>query len=112
MVSIRTLGSHRFISLSEKSNSELVKWIVIRTTTSKLQHSLLFCFRGHEDLAYIGKKKKLGTSRGIFVLLLKLHHPRCYTYLLSQLLLFRVFPSVTQIKFLTEIRRASDAALA
>ena len=72
----------------------------------------LFCFRGVEDLVYIGKKKTLGTSRGIFVLLLKLHHPRCYTYLLSQLLLFRVLPFVTQIRFLMEIRRASDAALA
>ena len=65
MVSFRTLGSHRLISLSEKNNSELVKWIVIRTPISKLQHSLFFCFRGLEDLVYIEKKKTLGTSRGI-----------------------------------------------
>ena len=112
MVSFRTLGSHRLISLSEKNNSELVKWIVIQTPISKLQHSLFFCFRGLEDLVYIGKKKTLGTSRGIFVLLLKLHHPRCYTYLLSQLLFFRVLPFVTQIRFLMEIHRANEAALA
>ena len=66
MVSFRTLGSHRLISLSEKNNSELVKWIVIRTPISKLQHSLCFCFRGLEDFVYIGKKKTLGSSRGIF----------------------------------------------
>ena len=61
----------------------------------------LFCFRGLEDLFYIRKKKTLGTCRGIFVLLLKLHRPRCYNYLLSQLLLFCVLPFVTQIRFLT-----------
>ena len=72
----------------------------------------LFCFRGVEDLVYIGKKKTLGTSRGIFVLLLRLHHPRCYTHLLSQLLLFRLLPFLTRIRFLMEIRRANEAALA
>ena len=113
MVSFRTLGSHRLISHSEKNNSELVKWIVIRTPISKLQHLLSLAVRGLEDLVYIGKKKTLGTSRGIFVLLLKLHHPRCnYTYLLSQLLFFRVLPFVTRIRFLMEIRRANEAALA
>ena len=58
------------------------------------------------------KRKKLGSSRGIFVLLLKLPHLRCYTYLLSQLLFFRVLPFVTRIRFLMEIRRAIEAALA
>ena len=88
MVSVRTLGSHWLISLSEKNNSELVKWVVIRTPTSKLQHSLLFCFRGLEDLVYIGKKENIGYKQGYFAYGLKLHHPRCYTYLL----LFRVLP--------------------
>ena len=72
----------------------------------------LFCFRGLEDLVYIGKKENIGYKQEYFVLLLKLHHPRCYTYLLSQLLLFRVLPFVTRIRFLTEIHRVSDAALA
>ena len=66
MVFVRTFGSHRLISLSEKNNSELVKWIVIRTPISKLQHSLLFCFRGLEDLVYIGKKENIGYKQGYF----------------------------------------------
>ena len=68
--------------------------------------------RSRRSLLHMKKEKTFGTSRGIFVLLLKLHHPRCYTYLLSQLLLFRVLQFVTQIRFLTKIRRAIDAALA
>ena len=64
MVSFRTLGSHRLISLSEKNNSELVKWIVIRAPISKLQYSLFFCFRGLEDLVYIGKKENIGYKQG------------------------------------------------
>ena len=66
MVSVRTLGSHRLISLSEKNNSELVKWIVIRTPIWKLQHSLFLCFRGLEDLVYIGKKENVGYKQGYF----------------------------------------------
>ena len=64
MVSVRTHGSHQLISLNEKNNSELVKWIVIRTPISKLQHSLFFCFRGLEDLVYIGKKENIGYKQG------------------------------------------------
>ena len=66
MVSVRTLGSHRHISLSEKKNSELIKWIVIKATISKLQHSLLFCFRGLENLVYIRKKENIGYKQGYF----------------------------------------------
>ena len=66
MVSDRTLGSHRLISFSETNNSELVNWIVIRTPISKLQHSLFFCFRGLEDLVYIGKKRKHWVQAGSF----------------------------------------------
>ena len=66
MVSVRTLGSHRLISLSEKNNSELVKWIEIRTPISKLQHSLFFCFRGLKGLVYIGKKENIGYKQGYF----------------------------------------------
>ena len=66
MVSVRTLGSHRLISLSEKNNSELVKWIVIWTPISKLQHSLFFCFRGLEDLVCRGKKETIGYKQGYF----------------------------------------------
>ena len=64
MVSVRTLGPHRLFSLSEKNNSELLKWIVIRTSLSKLQHSLLFCFRGLEDLVYIGEKENIEYKQG------------------------------------------------
>ena len=63
MVSVRTLSSHRLISLSEKNNSEPVKWIVIRMTILKLQQSL---FRGLEDLVYIGKKENIGYKQGFF----------------------------------------------
>ena len=66
MVSDGTLGPHWLISLSEKNNSELVKWIVIRTPISKLQQSLFFCFRGLEDLVYIGKKENIGYRQGYF----------------------------------------------
>ena len=73
----------------------------------------LFLFQRSQRSRLHRKKRKHWVQAGVFcVLLLKLHHPRCYTYLLSQLLLFRVLPFVTRIRFLTEIRRASDAALA
>ena len=66
MVCDRTLGSHWLISLSKQNNSELVKWIVIRIPISKLQQSLFVCFRGLEDLVYIGKKENIGYKQGYF----------------------------------------------
>ena len=66
MVSVRTLSSHRLISLNEKNNSELVKWILIRMPISKLQYSLFFCVRGLEDLVHIGKKENIGYKQGYF----------------------------------------------
>ena len=66
MVSVRTLGSHQLISLSEKNNSELVKWIMIWRPISKLQHLLLLCFRSLKVLIYIGKKENIGYKQGCF----------------------------------------------
>ena len=112
MVSVRTLGSHRLISLSRKKQLRAGKMDSGSDADFEVTALALFCFICLEDLVCIREKENIGYKQGIFVLLLKLHHPRCYTYLLSQLLLFRVLPFVTRIRFLTEIRKAGDAALA
>ena len=66
MVSVRTLGSHRLISLSEKNNSELVKWKVIRTPISKLQDSLFFLFQRSRRSRLQRKKENIGYKQGYF----------------------------------------------
>ena len=64
MVSIRRRGSHRLISLNEKNNSELVKWIVIRTPISKLQLALFLLQMSQRSLLH--KKKRKWVQQGDF----------------------------------------------
>ena len=112
MVSVRTLGSHRLISLNEKNNSELVKWIVIRTPNSKLQRSLFFCFRGLEDLVYVGKKENIRYKQGYFRTSAKASSPSMLHLFAFSIAVFSCTSICYSDKIPHEICRASDAALA
>ena len=72
----------------------------------------LFCFRGLEDLVYIRKKENIGYKQWYFRTSATASSSSMLHLFAFQLLLFRVLPLVTQIRFFTEICRASDAALA